>query len=142
MCRHDATRQAHSIFNSSLEARLDIATESQDKDNIAALRAQVTAQQLELEALRSQLADLIRHDPLTGVMNRRTLVEMLGAELQRSHRTGHPFCFAMLNIDHFKAINEQYGTPAGGCWTASAAWKATASASCCRPPGSTAASSP
>jgi diguanylate cyclase (GGDEF)-like protein len=113
MCRHDATRQAHSIFNSSLEARLDIATESQDKDNIAALRAQVTAQQLELEALRSQLADLIRHDPLTGVMNRRTLVEMLGAELQRSHRTGHPFCFAMLNIDHFKAINEQYGTPAG-----------------------------
>ncbi|MBC7574841.1 MAG: GGDEF domain-containing protein [Herminiimonas sp.] len=101
------------MCSSFLENRLNLATQSQDADTIASLRLQVATQQREIELLRAELAELIRVDPLTGVMNRRTLEEMLAAELQRSHRTGHPFCFAMLSIDHFKAINERFGTPAG-----------------------------
>ena len=89
---------------------------SLDQDNpgtLAALRAQVAAQELELQRLRAEVEGLIRHDPLTGVMNRRTLIEMLDAELLRSHRTGHPFCFAMVDLDHFSAVNQKFGRPVG-----------------------------
>ena len=53
------------------------------------------------------------HDVLTGVLNRRALVDTLEWELLRSKRTGHPFCFAVLDLDHFRAINEKYGSTAG-----------------------------
>jgi len=61
----------------------------------------------------SRIEALGRHDPLTGVLNRRALIETLEAELLRAHRTGHPFCFAIIDIDHFRAINDQYGSTAG-----------------------------
>ncbi len=80
---------------------------------IAALRQQLADQDNELQLLRQQIAELVRHDTLTGVMNRRTLLEMLNAELQRSHRTGHPFCFAIIDLDEFRRINEQFGHDVG-----------------------------
>ena len=76
---------------------------------IDALRGQLAGQEKEILRLRAVIEELIRHDPLTGVMNRRTLIEMLDAELLRSHRTGHPFCFAMAGLDHFDTVNEKYG---------------------------------
>lgn len=82
-------------------------------DTIDTLRQKLATQTLELGRLREEVARLIRHDPLTGVMNRRTLIEMLDAELLRSHRTGHPFCFAMADLDHFSAVNMQYGRAVG-----------------------------
>jgi diguanylate cyclase (GGDEF)-like protein len=75
------------------------------------------------EPLRQQLADkdteiahlrsLTRHDTLTGVLNRRSLVELVSEELQRSSRTGQPFCFAVIGVDHFKDVNTQYGNDTG-----------------------------
>jgi diguanylate cyclase (GGDEF)-like protein len=53
------------------------------------------------------------HDQLTGVLNRRALIETLEWELLRAKRTGHPFCFAIIDIDHFRSVNEKYGTTAG-----------------------------
>ena len=80
---------------------------------LAAMREQLDLQERELQRLRDEIAGLIRHDPLTGVMNRRTLIEMLDAELLRSHRTGHPFCFAMADLDRFSAVNDKYGRAVG-----------------------------
>jgi diguanylate cyclase (GGDEF)-like protein len=62
------------------------------------------------------LADLrhrSRHDGLTGLLNRRTMEETLLAQVQRSRRTGEPFTVLMLDLDHFKAINDRHGHAAG-----------------------------
>ncbi|EGF32228.1 hypothetical protein IMCC9480_2710 [Oxalobacteraceae bacterium IMCC9480] len=80
---------------------------------IALLRQQLAVSEEELRTLRAGITSLIRHDALTGVMNRRTLLETLEGELQRSRRTGQPFCFAIVDLDHFRRINEQYGMAAG-----------------------------
>lgn len=61
----------------------------------------------------AKIEALGRHDPLTGVLNRRTLMETLEAELLRAHRTGHPFCFAIIDIDHFRAVNDKFGSRVG-----------------------------
>jgi diguanylate cyclase len=75
------------------------------------------------EPLRAQLAEkdqeiarllaLSRHDALTGVLNRRSMVELVGEELQRSSRTGQPFCFAVIGVDHLKDVNTQFGNDTG-----------------------------
>jgi len=62
------------------------------------------------------LADLrhrSRHDGLTGLLNRRAMEETLLAQMQRSRRTGEPFTVLMLDLDHFKAINDCHGHAAG-----------------------------
>lgn len=52
-------------------------------------------------------------DPLTGVLNRRALLEVLEHEISRSRRYHHIFSVAMLDVDHFKKINDQFGHPVG-----------------------------
>ena len=63
----------------------------------------------EIEQLRS----MTRHDALTGVLNRRSLVELVTEELQRSSRTGQPFCFAVIGVDHLKDVNAQISPSTG-----------------------------
>ncbi|MGC9054063.1 MAG: GGDEF domain-containing response regulator [Candidatus Hydrogenedens sp.] len=53
------------------------------------------------------------HDPLTGCLNRRGILERLNEELERSQRTGEQFCVAMCDLDHFKKINDTYGHQTG-----------------------------
>ena len=48
-------------------------------------------------------------DGLTGCYNRQHALEVLDAELRRSHRSQHALSLLMLDLDHFKAINDQYG---------------------------------
>jgi diguanylate cyclase (GGDEF)-like protein len=67
----------------------------------------------ELSTLSAKLDSTARHDRLTGVFNRQALIEILDSELLRAHRTGHPFCFAIIDLDHFSALNETYGSASG-----------------------------
>lgn len=53
------------------------------------------------------------HDPLTGCLNRKGILERLNEELERSERTGETFCVAMCDLDYFKKINDTYGHQAG-----------------------------
>ncbi len=48
-------------------------------------------------------------DPLTGLYNRRYLKEELLKELARSERTGRPFCTVLIDVDHFKDVNDSHG---------------------------------
>lgn len=52
-------------------------------------------------------------DPLTGAHNRRGFLASLAEEMERSRRGGHRLALVMLDIDHFKPINDRYGHPAG-----------------------------
>ena len=57
----------------------------------------------------ARLHELATTDALTGMLNRRRLFELAGEELDRSERYGRPLSLAMLDIDHFKAINDRFG---------------------------------
>ncbi len=67
----------------------------------------------ELKRNETRIHELMLRDPLTGVYNRRALGERLAAELARSRRFGHPLGLLMLDIDHFKQINDRFGHLAG-----------------------------
>jgi diguanylate cyclase (GGDEF)-like protein/PAS domain S-box-containing protein len=85
-----AMEQALRDANAKLEGRLE---------EIHALQVK-----LELEAI---------HDALTGLYNRRYLDETLERELDRARREGYPLTLAMLDLDHFKRINDTRGHPTG-----------------------------
>lgn len=63
--------------------------------------------------LNTALQDASTHDHLTGLANRRMLVEQLKTETQRAERQGHNYSLAMLDVDHFKQVNDLYGHDAG-----------------------------
>jgi two-component system cell cycle response regulator len=62
-----------------------------------------------LEALRL----LATRDQLTGMLNRRELDRILAEESERAQRFGQPMALVMVDIDHFKAVNDTHGHPAG-----------------------------
>ena len=67
----------------------------------------------ERKAMEDELKKLARTDVLTGVNNRRYFLELGNIELSRAQRYRHPVALMMLDIDHFKAINDSFGHDAG-----------------------------
>ncbi|HKJ35063.1 MAG TPA: GGDEF domain-containing protein, partial [Solirubrobacterales bacterium] len=76
-------------------------------------------------ALLVRLDAMARTDELTGLHNRRAWEEELARERSRSARAGEPLCVAMIDLDNFKAYNDEHGHQAGDRFLreASAAWK-------------------
>ncbi len=72
----------------------------------------VELQQALLEA-KNKLRELSMHDALTGIFNRRAVLERLHAEMSRAEREGNPLSIAMLDIDFFKKVNDTHGHNAG-----------------------------
>ncbi len=89
----------------------------------------ITVMQLvtRVQGLMHQLHALARTDDLTGVANRRAWTELLRRELAFSRRTEHPLSVAILDFDHFKRFNDEYGHPAADRMlrTTVAAWAHT-----------------
>jgi diguanylate cyclase (GGDEF)-like protein len=74
---------------------------------------QLGAQNVALRALSDRLAELSTTDALTGVPNRRAMDEHLSDEMARARRYGTPLAVVMLDLDHFKLLNDHYGHAAG-----------------------------
>ena len=68
---------------------------------------------IEKAQLIAQLNDMATKDFLTGVANRRHFFSLAEIEFERSIRYGHPISAMMLDIDHFKMVNDTYGHSAG-----------------------------
>lgn len=64
---------------------------------------------LERARLFQEVQSLALTDPLTGLQNRRSLFELGRVEFARAQRMKRPFCCMMLDLDHFKQINDSYG---------------------------------
>lgn len=62
-----------------------------------------------IRKLQQSLEQMVVSDPLTGLHNRRFLMDRLVQEMQRSDRHGEPLAFAMVDLDGFKPINDQFG---------------------------------
>ncbi|MCB1560369.1 MAG: diguanylate cyclase [Xanthomonadales bacterium] len=82
---------------------------------VAASMAEQTALALANLRLRSALLEQSVRDPLTGLFNRRRLLESLRNELARSRAGNLPLALLMIDIDHFKAYNDAHGHAAGDC---------------------------
>jgi diguanylate cyclase (GGDEF)-like protein len=68
---------------------------------------------LERARLFQEVQGLALTDPLTGLQNRRSLFEVGRIEFARAQRLERPFSCMMLDLDHFKQINDNYGHPVG-----------------------------
>lgn len=77
------------------------------------LHAEYEAKQQELLRLNHQLEALASTDPLTGLRNRRFFQEQLLANIALFQRMRLPFSLLIVDIDHFKAINDTFGHPVG-----------------------------
>lgn len=86
------------------------------RDELLTARQQATEAEQRIAALQAELEEtsrLMRHDQLTGALNRRGLEEMFKTEAARAQRRGTRLAVALLDIDHFKKLNDSLGHKAG-----------------------------
>ena len=76
---------------------------------LAHMNARLAEQNAELEQLNATLRELAASDPLTGIANRRKLLAVGEAEVQRALRLGHPLSLLIVDIDDFKEVNDTWG---------------------------------
>lgn len=70
-------------------------------------------EKLELLRAREQMRHYAEHDDLTGLWNHRIIIERLRGEVDRSRREGVPLSLILVDLDHFKHINDTFGHPSG-----------------------------
>ncbi|CAN5347257.1 diguanylate cyclase [soil metagenome] len=80
---------------------------------IKRLQDQLDETNAELEEMNKQLVKLSITDGLTELFNHRHIHELLGEEFERSARTGESIAVVMMDLDHFKAVNDTHGHPTG-----------------------------
>jgi diguanylate cyclase (GGDEF)-like protein/PAS domain S-box-containing protein len=103
--------------NRNISSYVAVKEDITERKNIdLALRAanERLSQQLEeIQKLQAALREQAIRDPLTGMYNRRYLYEILRQEFSRARRGDTPLSIIMLDFDHFKDLNDQYGHAAG-----------------------------
>ncbi len=77
------------------------------------VREELAKRNVQLAITFAKLDELASHDELTGTLNRRSIMRRLEEERERPRRTGQSFGVAMLDIDHFKQVNDRLGHLAG-----------------------------
>jgi diguanylate cyclase (GGDEF)-like protein len=83
------------------------------RTNARELEMRVEGRTAELRAANAELQRLTVVDPLTGLLNRRALGNVLRREMDRSRRHRHDLAVIMFDLDHFKRVNDQHGHAAG-----------------------------
>jgi two-component system, cell cycle response regulator len=119
------TWQAKEISEGDLSQRIDFLGDFSIAFNEMAERLDVTLTELRtrerelseanvsLQIAHGQLLEQATHDPLTGLLNRRSLSERWVAEAARADRTGEPIAVMLVDLDEFKSINDSCGHEGG-----------------------------
>ena len=82
-------------------------------EKLLAQRQQIEAQQRELREINESLKKQATRDSLTGLRNRRAMLERFHEELDRARRRQEPLSLALLDVDAFKLFNDTFGHPTG-----------------------------
>lgn len=106
-------RNASQDIIALLAVSRDITERKQHEAQQDIARRQLEAQLEKIILLQSELKEQAIRDPLTGLYNRRYLNETLPRELSRARRDVQPLAVVMLDLDHFKQVNDTYGHAAG-----------------------------
>ena len=99
-----------------LETRSIQDEAKRSRDELISTREQARAAEERIVKLQEELDEasrLMRHDQLTGALNRRGLEEMFEAESARAQRRGSSLAVALLDIDNFKKLNDSFGHKVG-----------------------------
>lgn len=86
------------------------------RDELRSTQQKVQESEARIQELERELeatSDLVRHDQLTGVLNRRGLEETFAKEAARANRHDTTLCVALIDIDNFKKLNDSMGHDAG-----------------------------
>lgn len=98
------------------ETRIIQLNAQRSRDELSVMKARVDEAEQEVARLQNELAEtseMVRHDQLTGALNRKGLEETLDRELARAKRRQMPICISLLDVDNFKALNDTYGHQTG-----------------------------
>lgn len=82
-------------------------------DNYSQMRADVRTQKKVLTQAVQQVEHIVAHDPLTGLFNRRHMVEIIEREVSRAERSGVGMALVLIDLDHFKQVNDTHGHQVG-----------------------------
>ena len=108
------TRLRASTLMTDLDAaRREAKEEHRLRDELAKAHATLAIEAAERRARADELYRQSREDALTGLPNRRDFSERLAEECRRAERFGQSLCIAMVDIDHFKQVNDAYGHATG-----------------------------
>jgi two-component system, cell cycle response regulator len=94
----------------------DYLTKPFDQDELLArirVGMRLVDLQRQIETKNRQLEELALTDPLTGLPNRRAVVAWADRQLEAAARHGFPFWVLLMDLDHFKTVNDTYGHEAG-----------------------------
>lgn len=91
----------------------DVTDRKHVEKKLRSVNDRLQSQLIEIGTLQSKLRAQAIRDPLTDLFNRRYLDETFERELARAARESYPVCVLMLDIDHFKKLNDTYGHEAG-----------------------------
>ncbi len=98
------------------ETRIIQINAQRSRDDLRATKQRVEEADKRINELEEDLDKaslLVRHDQLTGALNRRGLEDTFDNEVARAQRRKSPLCVAMLDIDNFKKLNDSFGHEAG-----------------------------
>ncbi len=98
------------------ETRIIRLNAQRSRDELNSMKSRVSEAEQEIVRLQNELSEtseMVRHDQLTGALNRKGLEEALDRELARSQRRQTPICVALLDVDNFKSLNDTYGHHTG-----------------------------
>ncbi len=102
------------IFKKILESRNKVVEKiSAMNDEMVDLSRELNKKNIELERTKKRIEKIMKTDPLTKLLNRRDLYTFLNEEIDKYKKFEYPFVLMMMDLDHFKEINDKYGHDKG-----------------------------